>query len=786
MALSLDLGDLVVHIKLNTGQFEKHAKNAERIMMSVSNNIARAGIKMSLAVTAPLTLLARQAVKEFAKFEDAVVEIQKVTDKATATKLADSMERLSMIIPVTATELALLAADAARFGIRGTENIERFTATVAKMAIATDLSTEQAGEAFAKLATIAGIPISEMENLGSAINTLSNNYATSAKEIVDGMLRAAGSMKQFGLGAKQMVGLVAIMNEAGFSARRSGTQIRSLLTSLSVPGTVNRLSKELGMTAKQFRNLVKEDPSKVIMDLSKIMASGSDQAFRLGATMSENTFIALQKIGAVAPKVTSAIKDANKAWKEGTSLQVEFEAASKTFNGQMTLMWNSVRRVGRTIGSVLAPMILRLNKIVVRASKWWSGLSKGLQTLIVQIAIFAAAIGPVLIIFAKLIAVGAFFVGLAGSIASAIPFLIAATGWLATMAVNIALLNAPIIALVATMAFLGNAILKNSAIGAMAIEHLGFVFSWWSDMVEGLVGRFKKSWAAIATAILSGDLVGAVRVLWAQINLEWAKGVDAIAARFGHIADASIFGWDIIVQGAITAADIINKTFWAMADGIVKAIGFAVSKTITGLSFIARSVAELGVLIPGIGREGVNKAIMGITQLEQRAAGLAKGLQVSVSSDISARREGARKQFELARESRAGTEAGRGGTAAQAARQLEAAAMAWESAITTVEKQEAARQKVEAPIRKVAKEIEQGEAPGLFDGKTDGAGFFQAGAFLANQVQGIGGAQAGSEPDKKEIEKAQLKEQKKTNSTLLTNQRLWEEITGGVPLVVGS
>jgi len=66
---------------------------------------------------------------------------------------------------------------------------------------------DQAGESMAKLSNIFGIPITEMSQLGDAVNHLSDNTAAKASEIVEVITRAGAQAKDFGLNAEQTAAL---------------------------------------------------------------------------------------------------------------------------------------------------------------------------------------------------------------------------------------------------------------------------------------------------------------------------------------------------------------------------------------------------------------------------------------------------------------------------------------------------------------------------------------------------------------------------------------------------
>jgi ABC-type transporter Mla subunit MlaD len=166
------------------------------------------------------------AVNAARSFETAMVEVEKVTDPETAAAMSEEIRNMAETIPLAQEELAGLAADAARFGIRGPENLRKFSESVAKMATATDLSTDEAGQALAKLSELTNTPVDQIENLGSVINELSNTAATSSSEITDSMLRSSAALSQLGLNQTQIAAMSASLNEVSASSRRAGTRLR--------------------------------------------------------------------------------------------------------------------------------------------------------------------------------------------------------------------------------------------------------------------------------------------------------------------------------------------------------------------------------------------------------------------------------------------------------------------------------------------------------------------------------------------------------------------------------
>jgi TP901 family phage tail tape measure protein len=313
-----------------------------------------------------------KATQAAATFEQAMVDVEKVTNPEIAEEMSQSVREMATEIPMAQEKLAGLAADAARFGIEGPEAITAFTESVAKMATATELNAQEAGESLAKLAELTNTPVSEIENLGSAINALSNNFATSSQEIVDGMLRSSAALSQLGLEQTEIAGISAALNEVSDSSERAGTRMRRLAQELMDPKKSEELAGALGMTTDEFETMRKNSPKELMLSMAEAMKAGGDRADALRSALSTTSRQALGGLASNLEGTRDALETSNTSYEEATSLQKEFNAQTDTFNSQLKLVANQLQNVAITMGNQILPV-----------------LTKGLKTLRPLISSFA-------------------------------------------------------------------------------------------------------------------------------------------------------------------------------------------------------------------------------------------------------------------------------------------------------------------------------------------------------------------------------------------------------------
>ncbi|MGB1278451.1 MAG: phage tail tape measure protein [Vibrio cyclitrophicus] len=159
-------------------------------------------------------------------FESAFAGVKKTIDTSEEgfLLLNNQLEKLSLTIPVAFEELAKIAELGGQLGVSA-GGIAQFTETVAKIAATTNLTSEEASTAFAKIANVLDVPIGKIEEMANVVVDLGNNFATTEKDIVNFTQRIASGGAVAGVASTDLFAIATAFSSVGIQAEAGGTAV---------------------------------------------------------------------------------------------------------------------------------------------------------------------------------------------------------------------------------------------------------------------------------------------------------------------------------------------------------------------------------------------------------------------------------------------------------------------------------------------------------------------------------------------------------------------------------
>lgn len=453
--MAVNVGTAVAYLDLNMTAFNTSLQQAKSALqtfqdeestvgdkwMATGSVISNVGTRLTQNVTVPLANLGQSSLQYYADFESAITGIRKTVDDVDVTRafdldpnkpedvakaydmLAEKIEEMAIETGISATELARVGEVSGQLGIEvGKEgsNLLNFIAVMAKLGVTTDLTSEDAALALARFINVADTTQGEVDKLGATIVDLGNNFATNEAEIVYMSQRLASAGTVAGLTSKEILALSTAISSAGIKTEAGASSMSTTLNNMEqiVQGTAENAEEKLqvlaqisGMSAEQFAKTWNEKPIEAL------------QAFFVGLknvdTEGESMIVFLDQLGMSSIRqgnlvralalscenLGEAVDTANKAWDEGTALEVEWGKYASTTNQEVKRLQESWKAVKNELGEILLPVLKDLIAILREAIDWWNGLSDGTKKSIVHFLEFLAVIGPIVTILGKIITV---------------------------------------------------------------------------------------------------------------------------------------------------------------------------------------------------------------------------------------------------------------------------------------------------------------------------------------------------------------------------------------------
>ncbi|MBD0392199.1 phage tail tape measure protein, partial [Wolbachia endosymbiont of Pentalonia nigronervosa] len=341
----------------------KYSKLGSVIRDQQSILAKKAYYRSQVMETIGLGLTLAAPIKIAIDFESAMADVKKVVKFESddeINKFSENLKKLSHEIPLSAAELAKIAASGGQLGI-AKEKLFSFTKIVAKMSTAFDMSAKEAGDSIAKLSNIYGIAVEEMEGVGNVINHLSDNTAAKAKDMVEALARVGGNTKQFGLDINQTSSLANAFISLGKQPEKAATAINALLSKLQTAEGQGKEFKaaleSIGITAEEMSQKVAQNGQNALLyffetlekvdkqERSQILLNLFDQEYQDDIALLVGSLKEYKK----AIALLADEKDRDK------SMQKEFNNRASTTANNLQLLKNTIAEVGMNLGSVMLP-----------------------------------------------------------------------------------------------------------------------------------------------------------------------------------------------------------------------------------------------------------------------------------------------------------------------------------------------------------------------------------------------------------------------------------------------
>ncbi|KAB1086495.1 phage tail tape measure protein [Neorhizobium galegae] len=296
-------------------------------------------------------------------FESAFADVRKVVDATDEQfeNMSRTIRQMSTELPIASKDIAALFAAAGESGV-ATQDLKAFSEMAARVGIAFDLGAGEAGESLAKLKTQLGLTVPETGDLADAINHLSNNMASKAKDVTDYMLRVGALAEMGGFAKEEIAAIGSAMIAAGAQSETAGTAMQNVVKALTrgkfAKKEQREAAKALGLDLPTIAKQMQKDAPKALKTvLTAIGKAPKDQHIALLSQFFGDEAKAFAPLIGNIGLLDQALNSVGDKTKYAGSAYKEYVARANTTANVLQLLQNKFTELGMSMGDRMLPKI---------------------------------------------------------------------------------------------------------------------------------------------------------------------------------------------------------------------------------------------------------------------------------------------------------------------------------------------------------------------------------------------------------------------------------------------
>lgn len=338
-----------------------------------ANRQTRADIPGELLGLAAATAPAIYASKKAVDYESAFAGVTKVVNfKNDAERDATraSMMELAGQLGVNQTGMTNIVAAAGEAGIGkrsdGTTDAKellRFAGDASKMAVAMDMTAEEAGSTLAKWRSAMGMDQDQAMRLADYSNAISNEMAAKPAEVARVMLRQGATTMKAGFTDRQAAALAASLIAGGEGEETTATAMKNITGRLNKSFAATKAQKEtlamLGFDPMVLAKDMQRDAGGTLFKvLGKIGTQDKDkQAAVISQLFGEEVVGAVSKLTANTDLLRKAMRLAGDEAAYAGSMEAEYQNKAKTRQAMLDRAGAKVDRMIINVGDLFLPLM---------------------------------------------------------------------------------------------------------------------------------------------------------------------------------------------------------------------------------------------------------------------------------------------------------------------------------------------------------------------------------------------------------------------------------------------
>lgn len=569
--MSINVGQAVGYLDLDTSGFQRGFKSALQDLRTFNDNSATAttklgalgstfqsvGSAMTKNLTVPIAGAGVAVAGVAAKFESAMSEVAAISGASgdELQALTDKAQEMGATTKFSASESAAALKYMAMAGW-DTEAMLNGINGVMQLAAASGEDLASTSDIVTDAMTAFGLSADQSTRFADVLAQTANRSNTSVALMGETFKYVAPVAGALGYSIEDTSVAIGLMANSGIKGSQAGTSLKNVLTNLAKPtdqvqsymnklnisltdsaGNVKPLNQLLNEMRDGFNGLTEAEKAEYAAGIAgKEGMSGLLAIVNSSQTDFDNLTEAINNSGGAAQNVADVMMD--------------------NLGGQLTILKSTLEGIAISFGNILLPTVKKVVESLQGFLTWLNELTDGQKQLVVTIAMVVAAIGPVLLIIGKLITA-------------------------VTNVIKVVNLLTPAFAAL-------NAVMAANPVGIIIVAIAG--------LVAALVTLYNKNetfrnFVNTAWAQIKEVISGVVNALVTFFTATIPGAIDAVVAWFQTLADNISNFFTVVIPEKINA---LVQWFTELPERIGYAIGFAIGTLANWVVSLAEKAAEVG------------------------------------------------------------------------------------------------------------------------------------------------------------------------------------------------
>lgn len=524
----------------------RELQNTGRDIQKAGKTISSVGSALTKSITLPIAGVATAALNMSNDFENAMAKVGTIADttKTPMTTLKEQVIDLSNAVGIGVADLAEAQYQAISAGVETAASAE-FVGVAVKAAKGGFTDTTTAVDGLTTVLNAYGLEARKATDISDQMLLAQNFGKTSFGDMASSMRKVIPIASSLNVSTEELFGSVAVLTKNGIATSEAVTGLKAAYSNILKPSAdASKTAQQLGVDFSSA-HLQSVGWAEFLDEIKEKTGGNTETMAKLfGSTEALNSVTVLAGKGSADfAKVLGQMGDAS------GMTQAAYEKML-TPTERMSISFNKVKNSLIQFGAALTPVFDKVAEIIGAVGDKLNGLSEDQVNTIVKFAGIAAAIGPAIMVFGKMVtAVG----NVQKTFGSAVKIFGKFKG-------AIGLITSPagiVIGVLAAIALAAFLIIKNwdqvkgflQGVGEWfknAFEKAGF-------SVEGFKNKFKSIGDTVGR--IADKIGGFCESVAGIFKKEFAGDIKAGAAEAGGVLETLVGGTVAAFDGIVTAVD---------------------------------------------------------------------------------------------------------------------------------------------------------------------------------------------------------------------------------------